>query len=36
MPRGGYRTEECYALRHRETDILITGYSVLIRADVTR
>ncbi|MBI6944740.1 phage regulatory protein/antirepressor Ant [Pseudomonas putida] len=34
MPRGGYRTEECYALPRRETDVLLTGYSIPMRAKV--
>lgn len=34
MPRGGYRKQEVYALPRREVDILLTGYSVPLRAKV--
>lgn len=34
MPRGGFRKTEVYALPRRETDILLTGYSVPLRAKV--
>ncbi|MNC63604.1 Phage regulatory protein Rha [compost metagenome] len=34
MQRGGYRKLEVYALPRRELDILLTGYSVTLRAKV--